>query len=407
MKAKLKKKDAHLQSLAPGQALGYSLQYTLLTHRLLIAREGSFCSLEVLDDVAVQTPDGETRLTQSKSALGGNPVADRAIGLWKSLFNWVQAAQSGLVDPSKTIFELYVSTPKEGDIVKKFSEAQTDEQAREAISHARSSLWGAAPKYPLRSELATDLARFVNPVLECKDAILIPLVTHFHLTTGSGSPQADLESLVRSIMPVSPSRVADILNHVCGWVKRSVDVLLEAKHPAIISHDDFHREFTAFTRKIDRDLILQSVAPRPTTKEALGHMPRTFVQQLDLIDMTYEEKLEGISDYLRACYDRAAWSKRGDVHESSFDDLDTSLKRTWANVKRRTEVQLRTAPETDQGRALYSDCMEHKASVQGMEPPDHFVPGCFHRLADEKEVGWHPRYRDRLSAKPTTADGAA
>ena len=407
MKTKRQKKDAHLQSLAPGQTLGYSLQYTLLTHLLLTAKEGSYCSLEVLDDVAVETPDGGKRLMQSKSALGGNPVSDRAIGLWKSLFNWVQAVQSGYADPSKTVFELYVSTLKKGDIVNKFSEALTDEQAREAISYARNSLWGAAPIYPLRSELASDLALFVNPVLECEDTVLIPLIVHFRLTTGSGSPQADLESLVRSIMPVSPSKVADILNHVCGWVKRNVDLLLEAKRPAIISHDDFHREFTAFTRKIDRDLILQSVAPRPTKEEAVGHMPRIFVQQLNLIDMTYEEKLEGISDYLRACYDRAVWSKRGDVHESSFDDLDASLKRTWANVKRRTEVQLRTAPEVDQGRALYSDCMEQKTSVQGMEPPNHFVPGCFHRLADEQEVGWHPRYRDRLAAKATTEGGSA
>ena len=406
MKAKRQKENVHLQSLAPGQALGYSLQYTLLAHLLLTAEEGSYCSLEVLDDVAVQTPDGETRLTQSKSALGGNPVADRAIGLWKSLFNWVQAAQSGLVNPSKTVFELYVSTPKEGGIVKKFSEAQTDEQAREAIAYARNTLWGAAPKHPLRSELATDLARFVNLVLECDDALLVPLILHFRLKTGSGSPHADLESTVRG-MPVSPPRVADIVNHICGWVKRHVDLLLEAKSPAVISRDEFHREFTAFVRRIDRDLILTSAVPRPTKEEAIEHLPRTFVQQLDLIELSFEDKLEGISDYLRACADRATWSKRGDVHETSFDDLDENLKRTWKNVRCRMDVQCRAVPEVDHGRAVYADCMGHKSTVQGMEPPGHFIPGCFHRLADAKEVGWHPRYRDRLAAKAITAGGSA
>jgi hypothetical protein len=40
----------------PGQALGYGLQYTRLTQLLLQAPEGSFCSMEVLDDVAQQHP---------------------------------------------------------------------------------------------------------------------------------------------------------------------------------------------------------------------------------------------------------------------------------------------------------------------------------------------------------------
>jgi len=44
---------------APGQALGFSLQYTLLTTLLLEASEGTYCSLEVLDDVAAHSADGE------------------------------------------------------------------------------------------------------------------------------------------------------------------------------------------------------------------------------------------------------------------------------------------------------------------------------------------------------------
>lgn len=62
----------------PGQALGYSLQYTRLTQLLLQASEGSFCSMEVLDDVAQQHPEKGVRLIQSKSALTANPVSNRA-----------------------------------------------------------------------------------------------------------------------------------------------------------------------------------------------------------------------------------------------------------------------------------------------------------------------------------------
>ncbi|CDG47936.1 hypothetical protein SCTVLC_1222 [Serratia symbiotica SCt-VLC] len=42
----------------PGQALGYSLQFTRLTHLLLLAPEGSVCRMELLDDVAQESNSG-------------------------------------------------------------------------------------------------------------------------------------------------------------------------------------------------------------------------------------------------------------------------------------------------------------------------------------------------------------
>jgi hypothetical protein len=40
--------------------------------------------------------------------------------------------------------------------------------------------------------------------------------------------------------------------------------------------------------------------------------------------------------------------------------------------------------------------MQHRTQVQAMVPPPHFVPGCFHRLADTMDVGWHPNYQEAL-----------
>lgn len=90
----------------PGQALGYSLQFTRLTHMLLQAPEGSVCSLELLDDVAQEDGIGGVKLVQSKSALTANPVADRAKSLWKTLSNWVELIASPGFDVNKAIFEL-------------------------------------------------------------------------------------------------------------------------------------------------------------------------------------------------------------------------------------------------------------------------------------------------------------
>jgi len=385
---------------APGQALGYSLQYTRLTAMLLEAEGGSLCSLEVLDDVAEQTGDGKAKLIQSKSSLTANPVADRAIPLWKALFNWLEIVKRGLVDPVQTVFELYVSREVEGELISDFGRSRSPEEARFAVNKARKQLWGEAPAYDRKDSLAKGLGRYANPVLEANEEILLPIIVNLRLVCGSGSPQSDIETVIRR-HPVSDSKVFDIADKLCGWVKRQADKLLEQGLPAVISRDDFHREYVSYARMVDRDLILKSLARKPSDVEKREHMPDIFVQQLDIIALGFDDKLEAISDFLRACWDRAHWSRAGDVHEDSFIELDDNLRRAWKNLNRATRLEAAAKDAVERGLLLHARCMGHIAKVQGMEAPAHFVPGCFHRLADDMIIGWHPEYRDLLEKAGT------
>ncbi len=382
----------------PGQALGYGLQYTRLTQLLLQAPEGSFCSMEVLDDVAEQHPKKGVRLIQSKSALTANPVSDRAKSLWKTLSNWVEASAAWDIDLEKTMFEIYVSRPVGGAIVQSFADANSLEAARAAISQARVELWGEAPDFPLKSELAEDIAPYVENVLSADCARMAQIIRNFHLTCGSGSPQSDVEAIIRSD-PVSASKVRDIADHMCGVVKRRVDEQLEAGRPAVIGRDEFAGWYATFVRKIDRDTVLLSRARMPSEEEARGLMPKVFVQQLEIIGLSYEDKLEAVSDYLMAAADRTEWAVRGEVDETSFEDLDSVLKRNWKNKRRAGSIQHAGKADDLQGQALYSDCMQLDVPVQAMEPPDHFIPGCLHRLADDMSIGWHPTYEQKLKVK--------
>ena len=382
----------------PGQALGYGLQYTRLTQLLLQAPEGSFCSMEVLDDVAEQHPKKGVRLIQSKSALTANPVSDRAKSLWKTLSNWVEASAAWDIDLEKTMFEIYVSRPAGGAIVQSFADANSLEAARAAISQARVELWGEAPDFPLKSELAEDIAPYVENVLSADCARMAQIIRNFHLTCGSGSPQSDVEAIIRSD-PVSASKVRDIADHMCGVVKRRVDEQLEAGRPAVIGRGEFAGWNATFVRKIDRDTVLLSRARMPSEEEARGLMPKVFVQQLEIIGLSYEDKLEAVSDYLMAAADRTEWAVRGEVDETSFEDLDSVLKRNWKNKRRAGSIQHAGKADDLQGQALYSDCMQLDVPVQAMEPPDHFIPGCLHRLADDMSIGWHPTYEQKLKVK--------
>ncbi|HWG96584.1 MAG TPA: ABC-three component system protein [Nitrospira sp.] len=384
---------------AAGQALGYSLQFTRLTAMLLIAPDGSSCSLEVLDDVAEQTVDGETKLSQSKSSLTGNPVADRAISLWKTIFNWLEVVKTGLVVPSKTTFELYVSRPVNGQLIDAFHESSSVEDAKEAVAKAREELWGKAPDYAKRATLPHGLGCYVNSVLEADEAHLLPIIVSLRLVCGSGSPQADIEAAIRR-HPVSEARVLDIADKMCGWVKRQVDKQLEKGLAAVILRDDFQREYTSYVRSVDRDLILKGLGKKPSKAEKLECLQDNFVQQLDLIERSFDDKLAAISDFLQACRDRAMWSQAGDVHENSFTELKDDLERTWKNMHLAISIEAASKTEIQRGQLLYARCMMHKARIQGMEPPPHFVPGCFHVLSDDLEIGWHPTYQTLLKKPP-------
>lgn len=382
----------------PGQALGYSLQYTRMTQLLLEAPTGSFCSMEYLDDVAQQHADKGTRLIQSKSALTANPVANRAKSLWKTLSNWTRLATDFDCDLEKTIFEIYVSRPVGGKLVEAFTSARTPADARAAIAQARDALWGSSPDFTLKSTVADEIAPYLEHVFNADPTCLERIICNFQLTFGSGSPQADIEAVIRS-HPVSPSKVAEIADHMCGVVKRRVDELLEAGLPAVIARDEFYGWYATYLRKVDRDTMLLSRAKPPSEEESRGHLPKIFVQQLDLIGLPFEDKLEAVSDYLMAAADRASWALSGEVDVSSFDDLDAVLKRNWKSKRRTCSIEHSSKPGDLQGQALYSDCMGLTVSLQAMQPPDHFIPGCFHRLADDMSIGWHPDYGQQVKAK--------
>jgi hypothetical protein len=263
---------------------------------------------------------------------------------------------------------------------------------------ARTSLWGEVPEYPQRSNVAAQIAPYVSKVFSADQALVARIIKNFTLTCGSGSPQAEVKAILKT-HPISQSRIRDIADHMSGVVKNRVDEFLEVGKPAIITSDEFHIWYTAYVQRIDRDTVLRSHAKRPSEKEAEGHLPRVFVQQLDLIGLPFEDKLEAVGDYLMAAADRTAWAASGDVDPTSFDELDVNLKRGWKNKRIACKVAHGDKPLDAQGLALYADCMDVTVAVQQKETPDHFIPGCLHRLADDLSIGWHPEYEAQLKLK--------
>lgn len=389
---RVKKVAAHA---APGQYLGFSLQTTRLLARALAAADDATVGLECLDDVSVQESDGKVSVEQSKSALAGNPVSDHGIGLWKSLGNWLGEVKAGRLDAEKASFDLYVSKPVSGGIVESFSSARSIEEARRALADARTKLWGAAPKYPLRAKVGKDVSPHIEKVLdENEDAAAI--IKNLSLICGSGSPQQDLAAQF-SKMLVPPEILDETIKFSLGEVKKQTDLLLEAGRPALIAVGELRKTIRAFVRAYDRRTMLASFAAEPAADQVdQERRMRIYVRQLEFIESDLDDVMTAISDYLKASYDRVQWGEKGFVTEASFTEFEKTLERTWDNLKKKVDLAYDQKSETEKGKLLYHECLSYEGKLEGLVVPSHFTPGSFHSLADAPKIGWHADYAEKL-----------
>lgn len=379
----------------PGQYLGYLLQQTRFLQLLLQASPGSVVSLEVFEDVGVQSPGQAGLASQVKSALATNPIADRAVEFWKALRNWIDAIRDGQLCADSTVFEIYVSSPKRGGIAERFAGAASVADAIAALAEARQTLWGDAPTYQRQNELPAELREHCAIVLDPKNSSVPVLVKSFQLTMGSGDPLGDAKHMMAS--PIMPEETVELaFCHALGWVKERVDTLIQQKRPAFVSYDDFTAEMRSFVRKVDLSRILMSFAGKPTREAVEADQMRTYVKQLELINVDHEDKIQAINDCLRAEIDRTHWSAKGIVNRSSFDEFEEGLTKYWHNKKQQASIVHKTLDPSDRGNVLYRDCMLLRLPLEGLEVPPHFTPGSFHSMADDEKVGWHEDFKALL-----------
>lgn len=397
--------DIQLPSVhAPGQYLGYSLQTTRFLVHLLEAESDWTISLEAFEDIGVEKNNNEKIAEQDKSTLENNPISNRAVDLWKTFSNWVNSVKSGELKTESTQFVLYVSNPKTGTVIESFSKAKSSAEAHSAFLEAKKELFGSI--FPVNSEpkLSDSIKPFVENFFKSDEDIVCGIIEHFYLECGSGSPQQDLkEKFAKTLMFLADENINVALDYALGWVKEQIDRKLEQKKPASVTTREFRTAMASFIQKYNCRAILKTFAGLPSHSKIQENLRvRAYVRQLDIIDADDEQKIKAVKDYLQASFDRTEWSVRGLVHESSFDEFEDVLERTWDSYRRKTDIFLTGHSSIEKGKYLYSECSCHQATLEGLQVPPHFTPGSFHLLADAKKIGWHPNYEQMLNAVPST-----
>jgi hypothetical protein len=384
------------------------MQEVRLVDHLLNGAPGVVVSLEMLGDIGVELPDGSVVTEESKSRTSAaNPIADRAPDLWKTLRNWIDAIQCGALDPATTRFRLFVSREFPGDFVRRLHGAADRASALTIIDNVRRAIGldqAGASSRAMRS-LPKGIREHVNVVFSADREALARLIVNFELEMGTGRSIDDLAAaLEREMIPAGMA--PEVMRFALGWVKSHVTVQLEGGKPAAIQWDDFRNEITNIVRRLDRRDVLQSVAPAPSTADVDEHLRvRTYVRQLELVDVDFDEQVRAVTDFIKSETDRVEWAARGDITDGAFDPFESSLVNAWRNYRRECDIVHLSRSDSDRGQLLYANCLRHSVKLEAREVPEYFCRGSFQKLADERTVGWHPDYQVRLNALAEPAFG--
>ena len=90
----------------------------------------------------------EKTAIQTKSALSNrNPVSDRAIDLWKTLYNWLLALKENELPIGFTLFTLVINVNKSGNIVTWLNQARNEKEAEVEYKKIRGEFIGKSGEY--------------------------------------------------------------------------------------------------------------------------------------------------------------------------------------------------------------------------------------------------------------------
>ncbi|MHC1762520.1 MAG: ABC-three component system protein [Negativicutes bacterium] len=375
-----------MKSNAPGQLLGYSMQFPRALYHLLRSAPQDVVCVEVLGDVATLGPDGKLLSEEDKSSIVGNPMTDRSSDLWKTFSNWIVAINDGDIDVEKTNFVLYCNHSGRLSIVNKFSAAQNEADIQSAVNYAKNELKDITSEH--------EIWNYYDTVVNKNEKLLIKVIQKFELEIGTGAGYDDVKIEIKR-KHVPPGQIDFIMDKLSGWILRVLSEKIADRERAIISWEEFDHQFKVlYDRSRCRELVdftLQYPIKDERVRSQVKIRP-IYLQQLEAIKLKDEEIIAEVSDYLRADVNREKWIAAELIDDDIASDFEDRLTRFWENQRKRIQITEKTRGEIDQGQLLLIECKSRQEKIRDMVPPSSTIAGTYHALADDLVIGWHSKW---------------
>lgn len=379
-------------------ASGVILQFERALYHLAIAGDGEAVSVEQVDDVA-RTKNGKvTAQEQDKKSVSPRSNAtlgDRHIGLWRTLQIWVEGIRTG-GQPSLSYLLVTNAQPK-GKIVDAIRKPPgIPDRSTQIVAALRAAgkvrkVGGTDDKTPSK------IQQTIDDVLSETDAVLADLAGRIELVENFDATAMRPEVAAR--LGIHPDTDRDsIIDATLGWIISRLRKAWDSKAAGIITKDECLR----YVRTREAQAARRQWMPRPGREvhvdgqkiaEAKG---RTFVDQLERIELEEEEVLEAIEHWVQFNTEKSRLVKTGDIDDDVWVDRGERLRQRWQGIERVARRTRKDLPPVERGYHIYSETtLNHREPIDG-HPCDepYATAGHFHRLADKKLIRWHPEYGD-------------
>lgn len=380
----------------PDKLYGYGLQVRQMLFELLNCSSDSIVSIEKFDDVGIENSDGKTAI-QTKSALSArNPVSDKASDLWKTLYNWLIALNYGELTMKDTLFTLVINVKKDGEIVSKLSKASNVTEALKAYEEIKRFFLDDDGVYIKQSDTINKYVEYF--IKEENKQVALYVIEKFKLVIMDDGHTNKIYQEFKN-KTYLPCDIQDLIfDKMLGWIEKKVSLQVEKNQIMQISKVEFQDEMVLTQIRVNQNKALIELAPNPTNKqvELEQREYKTYIRQLQIVEIDYDDQLEAINDYLKAVANRTIWAVKGDVNEEIITQYFENLKKSWKTKKNIVELDKEAWSETKKGKYLYNVCMDSEVNVEALVTPRFFKNGCYHELADQEKIGWHPEYKKKL-----------
>lgn len=383
---------------AAGPALGYLYQVKLALLELLRADEripGCGISLEIWDDVAWEADASPLELIQAKHTVrSGSVLTDLSAEVWSAVGVWLDAGAPGAVDGPRLCLVSNAVADEASGLSLLRSDSRDVEAAHELLVRAagRSKAEG------------TRLVR--KRFLDLADADRLTFVGRIRVLDGApdvSSVDDEVRRLLRWVLP--PEGAETFLAAVWGrWWDFAVALLRRGRRS--VSPDEWQREVALLRSSLAMQTLLTTVPDLSDEDKRRAQAEsgrRTFVRQLQWVGVSSVFLQRCVVDYHRAVVQFEAWAQDDLVGSEDTDRFKRALRSEWelqfGSALSRLPAGATEAAERELGLGLL-DTMLNQTMVR-LRPnyQDPFVArGMLHELADGREIGWHPRFRDHLAA---------
>lgn len=372
---------------APGQLLGFALQFPRALCHLLRGEPGCIVCLEVHGDVSTQHTDGLTVAEEDKSSIISNPVNDMSTNLWKTFSNWVNSVNSGEFDIERTRFILYRNKGGRNGIANQLSDAKTIEAVSNIISEIKEKLGNTEHTHPIWEY-------YKNCIIN-NETCFSQIALNFELETGHGAGFAEVEAeVVKKHVPIS--QINPLVASLNGWINRVILERIAAKGDGAVTWEEFDNEFRShFMRARRMELIDFALTNPPSKSDIFTHkdLRPLFVQQVQLINCTDDEVIEAVTDYLKAQINRNRWIEDDLINEEKAADFEAKLVKFWQYTQKKISITNKNLTKEECGQLLLGECVLRQETIGTESPPTATIAGTYHALANSPKLGWHADWK--------------